>query len=560
MNTAQSTPDWAKDVVWYQIFPERFNNGDPSNEPTRESLSHSQDVPKNWKVHSWDSEWFEREQWEKDLNYHFKDTLHHRRYGGDLQGVIDKLDYLKELGITGIYFNPVFHANSLHKYDGSSFHHIDPYFGPDPAGDLRLIAQETHDPRSWRFTAADQLFLKLLQEAKARGIRVIVDGVWNHTGRDFFAFKDILKSGQRSPYINWYDIIRHDDRFTPENEFDYNGWHGFKSLPEFSNDRNGHNLASGPKQYIFNATKRWMDPNNDGDPSDGIDGWRLDVAEEVPHGFWQEWHYLVRRINPEAFTSAEIWGSAGQYLQDTGFSSAMNYRGFAIPVKGWLIDGRSSADEFADRLNQERNSHPNDTAYALQNLIDSHDTQRVASAIANRNNFDHYKNGDWFDYDEGERVNARAFGYDNGPPDDEGRRIWKMLALFQATYVGAPMIYYGTEVGMWGADDPEDRMPTWWHRFDQDIFQAYQSAFKLRHQHPALRRGSFCILTVHNDRQIVVFERRLENERLIIILNRGNTEIQFNSASLSQYKVLFGTDPEVSTNGLPAVSAAVFGK
>jgi glycosidase len=560
VSAASAAPDWAKDVVWYQIFPERFNNGDSTNDPTRESLDYSESVPENWKVRAWESEWFERDQWEKDLNYHFQDTLQHRRYGGDLQGVIDKLEYLRELGITGIYFNPIFYANSLHKYDGNSFHHIDPHFGPDPKGDLRLIERETEDPRSWQWTAADKLFLQLLQEAKAQGIRVIVDGVWNHTGRDFFAFKDILKSGQRSPYINWYDIIRHDDRFTHENEFDYRGWHGFKSLPEFANNRKGDNLASGPKQYIFNATKRWMDPNGDGNPSDGIDGWRLDVAEEVPHGFWLEWHRLVRRINPEAFTSAEIWGSAGQYLQDTHFISAMNYRGFAIPVKGWLIDGRSSADEFANRLNQERQSHPSDTAYVLQNLVDSHDTQRIASAIANRNTYEHYKNWDWFDYDEGERVNARAFGYNNAAPDDEGRRIWKILALFQATYVGAPMIYYGTEVGMWGADDPEDRMPTWWHRFDQDIFEAYQKAFQLRHQHPALRRGSFKVLAVHNDRNIFVFERRLEGERLIIILNRGDTQIQFNSATLKQYKLLYSTDTEASTSGLPPVSAAVFGK
>lgn len=555
-----SAPDWAKDVVWYQIFPERFNNGDPSNDPTRESLNHFDTVPKNWGVRAWESEWFERDQWEKDLDYHFQNTLHHRRYGGDLQGVIDKLDYLKELGITGIYFNPIFYANSLHKYDGNSFHHIDPHFGPDPEGDLRVMARENEDPRTWQWTSADRLFLKLLQEAKARGISVIVDGVWNHTGRNFFAFQDILKSGQRSPFVNWYDITRHDDRFTPENEFNYNGWHGFKSLPEFANNPNGQNLASGPKRYVFNATKRWMDPNNDGDPGDGIDGWRLDVAEEVPHGFWQEWHRLVLRINPEAFTSAEIWGSSGQYLQDTSFISAMNYRGFAIPVKGWLVDGRSSADEFANRLNEERNSHPEDTAYALQNLVDSHDTQRVASAIANRHTYDQYKNYDWFDYDEGERVNARAFGYNNAAPDDDGRRIWKMLALFQATYVGAPMIYYGTEVGMWGADDPEDRMPTWWHRFDQNIFNTYKSAFQLRHKHPALRRGSFSVLAVHNNRQIFVFERRFEDERLIIVLNRGNTEIQFNSATLSQYKVLLSTDPVASTKGLPPLSAAVFGK
>lgn len=557
--TCQAAPDWAKDVIWYQIFPERFNNGDSSNDPTRASLSDPQHVTPEWKVMDWESEWFERANWEKAMSPHFNDTLQHRRYGGDLQGVINKLDYLKELGVTGIYFNPLFFADSLHKYDGNSFHHIDPHFGPDPQGDLALIESESSNPRSWEWTAADKLFLTLLKEAKPRGIRVIIDGVWNHTGRDFFAFADIRTNFQKSRYARWYDIITFDDPRTARNEFDYHGWYGFKSLPEFANDPSGHNLAPGPKRYIFNATKRWMDPNGDGDPSDGIDGWRLDVAEEVPNGFWKEWHDYIRQINPEVFTSAEIWGSAAQYLNDTDFGSAMNYRGFAIPVKGWLIDAKMTASEFAARLDQERNSH-GERAYLLQNLVDSHDTQRVASAIANRSSFPEYKNADWFDYDDGERVNARTPGYNNAGPDHDGRRIWKMLALFQATYLGAPMIYYGTEVGMWGADDPEDRMPTWWSRFDSDIFESYQKAFALRHQHPALRRGDFKVLETRDHSQLFAFERSLGDERLVIVLNRGKGEATLGNDYLDGLKVHYATDPEASTRRLPPLSAAVYGK
>ena len=174
---SHATPDWAKDVIWYQIFPERFANGDPSNDPTRASLNDPQYVTPNWETMKWESEWYDRADWEKEMSPHFYDTVYHRRYGGDLQGVIDKLDYLKDLGINGIYFNPIFYADSLHKYDGNSFHHIDPYFGPDPQGDLDLIENESTNPASWKWTAADKLFLKLLDEAKARGIRVIIDGV-----------------------------------------------------------------------------------------------------------------------------------------------------------------------------------------------------------------------------------------------------------------------------------------------------------------------------------------------------------------------------------------------
>ena len=399
-----------------------------------------------------------------------------------------------------------------------------------------------------------------MEEAKSRGIRVIIDGVWNHTGRDFFAFADIRTKFQKSPYAHWYKIIKFDDPLTARNEFDYHAWNGFKSLPEFADDPAGQNLAPGPKRYVFNATKRWMDPNGDNDPSDGLDGWRLDVAEEMPIGFWKEWHAFVREINPEVFTSAEIWGSAGQYLADTDFTSAMNYRGFAIPVKGWLIDGKITASEFSELLDQERNSYDKDTAYIMQNLVDSHDTQRAASAIANRASFSDYKNDNWLDYDDGERVNARSAGYNNGPPDVKGRRIWKMLALFQATYVGAPMIYYGTEVGMWGADDPENRMPTWWHRMDEDIFKTYQSAFLLRHTHPVLRRGSFKVLEIRDKSQVFAFERSLGEERLVIILNRGHGEATLNINHLKGLKVIHSTDPIASTRRLPPLSAAVFGK
>ena len=558
-HTAQAAPDWAKDVVWYQIFPERFNNGDPSNDPTRASLDNPQYVTSEWAVMDWQAEWFDSAPWEQAQGGDFQSTLQHRRYGGDLQGVIDKLDYLKKLGITGIYFNPIFYANSLHKYDGNSFHHIDPHFGPDPEGDIVLIAEESSNPRSWQWTAADKLFLKLLEEAKARGIRVIIDGVWNHTGRDFFAFADIRTNSQKSRYARWYNIITFDNPRTARNEFDYHGWYGFKSLPEFADDPSGQNLAPGPKRYIFNATKRWMDPNGDGDTSDGIDGWRLDVAEEVRHGFWKEWHAYIRTINPEVYSSAEIWGSAANYLRDTDFIAAMNYRGFAIPIKGWLIDGKIAASEFAERLDQERNSYDGDTAYVLQNLVDSHDTQRVASAIRNRASFPDYRDPDSFDYDDGERVYARTPGYDNSPPESDGRRLWKMLALFQATYVGAPMIYYGTEVGMWGADDPEDRMPTWWHRMDDEIFKAYQMPLQLRHQYAALRRGEFEVLETRDDSQIFIFERRLGQQRVVVALNRGKDDFVIDDTSINGLDQLYSTDPSASALRLPRLSGAVFG-
>ncbi len=303
-----AVPDWAADAVFYQIFPERFANGDPNNDPTRDTLEFPDGVPDSWQLSPWTGDWYVRADWERKLGPNFfENGVFHRRYGGDLQGVLERLDYLEMLGINAIYFNPLFYARSLHKYDGNSFHHIDPYFGPNPKGDLALMAKETSDPKSWQWTAADKLFLELLRQAHARQIRIVIDGVFNHTGRDFFAFADLRERQQDSPYRDWYIVQAYDDPATPRNEFRYKGWWGVETLPEFADSDEADNLHAGPKRYVLDSTRRWMDPNGDGDPSDGVDGSRLDVANEVPPGFWREWNALVRG----SIRSATPWRRCG---------------------------------------------------------------------------------------------------------------------------------------------------------------------------------------------------------------------------------------------------------
>ena len=540
----ERVPDWVADAVVYQIFPERFCNGDPNNDPTRESLESPERVPESWAITPWTGEWYARADWERQLGPDFYENgVFDRRYGGDLQGVIDRLDYLEELGINLIYFNPVFYARSLHKYDGSSYHHIDPYFGPDPKGDLQQMALETADPSTWKWTAADRLFLELIERAHERRMRVIIDGVFNHTGRDFFAFQDIVRQGRKSPYRDWYVIQRFDDPRTPENEFQYQCWWGVETLPEFANNAQGTDLHRGPRAYIFQATERWMDPNGDGDPSDGIDGWRLDVANEVPNGFWREWNRRVRELNPEAYTVAEFWEAAGDYLADCGFSSTMNYHGFAYPVKGFLIDGRMSASDFARLLLERLQSHSGPVQYGLLNLVDSHDTDRLASMIVNAEHQWPYLNSSRFDYDVGERVSPRWFpDYDVRRPQARHRRLQRLVALFQMTYLGAPMIYYGTEVGMDGGDDPDDRMPMMWPEMefqprtrgprgpiepesievDSDLLAFYRALVHFRRDHPALNRGSFEVIETDDGAQVVAFRRRLKEETLIVVLNRSS--------------------------------------
>ncbi len=307
------------------------------------------------------------------------------------------------------------------------------------------------------------MFLSLVQKAHDRNIRVIIDGVFNHSGRDFWAFADIAKNQQKSPYLDWYTVEKFDDPKTPENEFKYACWWGVDTLPEFADNEDGTDLHPKPKAYIFQSTLRWMDPDGDGDPRDGIDGWRLDVANEVPNKFWKDWNSEIRKLNPQAFTVAEIWDEAGDYLGDCGFSSTMNYYGFAFPTKGFLVDGNLTATEFARQLEERMSTHPKEVQFALQNLMDSHDVDRLASMIVNANQERPYLNADRFDYDVGERVSPRSFPeYDVSRPTEADKKILRLTALFQMSFVGAPMIYYGTESGMDGADDPDDRMPMVW--------------------------------------------------------------------------------------------------
>lgn len=526
---AYHAPEWTKHAIWYQIFPERFRNGDDSNNPTAERIG----APDDWHVSPWTGDWYQRAAWEQRVGPQFRDFVLMRRYGGDLQGVIDELDYLEELGINAIYFNPVFDAVSLHKYDASTYHHIDRYFGPDPEGDARIMEQEQPDnPSTWQWTSADRLFLKLLREAHRRHIRVIIDGVFNHTGQDFWAFRDLRKNQQDSPYKGWYDVTSFDNPATPDtSEFDFHGWWGFKGLPEFR-EENG-NLVNPVREYVFDITRRWMDPNGDGDPSDGIDGWRLDVATEVGHGFWKEWHALVRKINPQAYTTAEIWTpDASDYVNGGEFTAVMNYR-FTYPVADFMIDREITATEFGQQLAAVRKAYPAEANYAMQNLMDSHDTPRLASMIVNPGR----------KYD---RKGKPSEGFSVRKPNAAERKVQKLIALFQYTYVGAPMIYYGDEAGMWGADDPDDRKPMVWpdmnydaeinhpfskdrprdaNNFDRDLFDWYKKLAHMRSSLEALQTGSFTQLLASDGQGVYVFLRRSEEGAdAIVVVNRSEKE------------------------------------
>jgi len=534
---AQPTPPaWAADAIGYQLFPERFANGDPTNDPTWASLDFPDRVDSAaWRPSRWTADWYARDDWERAMGPDFYEHgVFFRRYGGDLQGVLDRVDYLDSLGVTLVYVNPVFYAGSLHKYDAYSFHHIDPYFGPDPAGDLALIAQESPlDPATWTWTSADRLFLDLLAVFRARGIRVILDGVFNHTGERFWAFEDLRRRQQASPFADWYKVTRWDDPATPDtSEFDWEGWWGFRPLALFSDNADGTDLHPGVKAHVFAATRRWMDPDADGDPADGIAGWRLDVAEEVPAGFWRDWNALVRSLNPDAYTVAEVWQDAAHYLDETGFSATMNYHAFAIPVHDALADGRETAAWLGQRLADGVASF-GPAAGAAFNILGSHDTDRVASMIVN--------GGLGANYDRAAGPRD-APGYSVRAPTAAERETQRMIVAWQmAAMPGVPVVYYGDEAGMWGADDPDSRKPMLWPdlpyadeagdprgrprtpdrvMFDADLFGFYQRAIALRRSDATLRRGSFRVLA--SDSSALAVERVLGSERRVVALNRSN--------------------------------------
>ncbi len=529
--TVVTVPSWAKDAVWYQIFPERFRNGTPANDPTIADLEFAGD--RQWHISPWTSDWYALQPWESSHDSGFYRNVFDRRYGGDLQGVLESLDYLSDLGVTAIYFNPVFEAYSLHKYDASTYHHIDDNFGEDPSGDRSMIAAETNDPGTWTWTSADKLFLRLIEAAHARGIRIIIDGVFNHSGTRFWAFEDVIRNQAESPYSDWYDIRSWDDPTTAGNEFDYKGWWDYKTLPEFAEGDSG--FVPAVRDYFFDITRRWMDPNGDGDPSDGIDGWRLDVANEVSPVFWKEWRSLVKTINPDAYIVGEIWDDASHWLSGDQFDAVMNYR-FARACVQFFIDtdGRSiDAAEFDDELEDIRHDYPPETNFILQNLFDSHDTDRLASMIRNPN-----RN---YDDKNGPRSSAT---YDVRSPSSQDRSVQRLMALFQMTYVGAPMIYYGTESGMWGADDPDDRKPMVWPDmtyepeavspsqkpyavpdtvgFDASLFGWYRTVIHLRHDLPALRRGTYRSLLTRG--KLYVFERTYMADTVVVAINAGSQD------------------------------------
>ena len=555
------TPNWSKGVVWYQIFPERFYNGDPSNDPkvNDQTGAYPFDVTSDFQIHPWTSDWYKLQPYEqkngKDVFY----NIQRRRYGGDLQGVIDKLDYLQSLGINAIYMNPIFWSPSSHKYDALCYHHVDPTFGPDPVGDMKLIEKEDPlNPEKWVWTKADLLALKLIDEVHKRKMFIIFDGVFNHLGVNSFAFRDVEKNQEASAYKDWFSVKSWKDD-AKGTKFEYEGWYGVKTLPELKEDSNG--IVPGPKQYIFDATRRWMNPMNKGTQY-GIDGWRLDVAFCVDHPFWKDWRKWVKSINKEAYLTAELVYSIDKtkpYLSGDEFDATMNYN-FSFAVHDFFVQDAkaSTVTQFDTQLKELREGFGEGVAMNMQNLVDSHDATRIGSAVANPNG---KKFGDWGDYFNWSQKSSNT-EYNARKPNAEQLQKQKLIAAFQILYLGSPMIYYGDECGMWGSNDPDCRKPMVWsdkkydsetfnpnqskHEadkvdFNTDLFNWYKKFIGLRNKYNAIKEGSFITLEVNDAEKTYAFIRKIGSEEVIVILNRSDKNVNFNNPILKkgEYKDVF---------------------
>jgi cyclomaltodextrinase len=551
-----SVPGWAKEAIWYQIFVGRFRNGDTLNDPDPSDMKGSfpEGTPKSWHITPWGHDWYAHEQWLDSVKANgFYSKIQARRYGGDLQGVLDKLEYIKGLGINAIYFNPLNDSPSLHKYDARNYSHIDHNFGPDPSGDVALMKKEDPgDPSTWKWTSADKLFLKVISECHKRGIRVIMDYSWNHTGRDFWALNDIRKNGEKSKYKDWYNILQYDDPATPQDELRYEGWGGNNPwMPVFKKDMippndkimpfEGNLHSKTLREHIFSVTRRWLDPDRDGNTEDGVDGFRLDVAGEIPMGFWREYRKVVRSVNPEAYLVGEIWWLEWPdkfldpriYLKGDQYDAIMNYRWYRIAREFFAqAEPALTPSEFVGEITRIDSGISVNNLQVMMNVAATHDSPRLSTSLFNKTMYKYKaKPSDNPDY----KINK---------PDELTRKEQIMLLVHQFTFIGAPHIWNGDEAGMWGADDPDCRKPVVWDDIvyedekanydparsrpvdtvhpDTALLAFYRQLSLLRRENPVLVYGDINFILVDDKKMMLAYSREMDDKEIIVVFNRSD--------------------------------------
>jgi glycosidase len=416
-----TVPAWVKDSIFYQIFPDRFCNGDTSNDPVN--------------LLPWEA---------KPTIVGFQ--------GGDFRGVIERMYYLLDLGVNAIYFNPVFLSPSTHRYNTTDYYRIDPKLG------------------------TRQDFDTLLDIAHRNQIRIVLDGVFNHCGRGFFAFNDLLENQANSPYVDWFFVKQFPlDAYSSGDATNYLGWWKYKSLPKLNT---GNPQV---RRYIFNVARYWLEQ--------GIDGWRLDVPNEIDDdGFWDEFRAIVKSTNPDAYLLGEIWDGDPRWVGDHHFDGLMQY-----PIRTLIIDlltDKIDAGGFMKATNDWLGRYPEENSYAMYNTLGSHDTERVFTLL------------------------------------NRSVEKTKLAFLFLLSFPGAPAIYYGDEIGMEGGKDPDSRRTFPWDesKWNIDLRQWIKALIRLRKDMSALRRGDYQPLPVTGG-NVFAFCRTDGKESSIVIGNSSNQTV-----------------------------------
>lgn len=510
------TPKWAKGAVMYQILVDRFRNGDPTNTVEDREYYYIGDTA----VHI------------KDWNQCPASNMEIREfYGGDLQGVLDKLDYLQELGVDVIYFNPIFVSPSNHKYDIQDYDYVDPHYGkivndggqvlPEGCSDnsqATKYIQRVTDKEN--LEASNQLLITLIQEAHSRGMKVILDGVFNHCGSfnkwlDRERIYEKQEGYEKGAYISADSPYRSFFKFNNEHEWPYNpfydGWWGHETLPKLA-------YEDSPKlyEYIMEVARKWVSPPFN------ADGWRLDVAadlgfsSEYNHRFWKEFRKVVKEANPDAIILAEHYGDAGSWLRGDEWDTVMNYDAFMEPLTWFFTGMEKHSDFYREDLLGNHESFIGAMNHHMSNFL----APSLQTAMNELSNHDHSRFLTRTNHKAGR---VHVLGSD-AAGEDVDKSVMREAIVMQMTWPGAPTLYYGDEAGVVGFTDPDNRRTYPWGQEDQELIDFYRRMIQIHKKYDVLTHGSLKFLECcHNS---ISYARFSDREQIVVAFNNGSEPME----------------------------------
>ena len=503
-----SVPKWARGAVFYQIFVDRFYNGDTSNDVLDDEYCYIGEHTRRV------TDWFK-----------YPDNMDVRSfYGGDLQGVMDKLDYLQGLGVDVIYLNPIFVSPSNHKYDIQDYDYVDPHFGkivkdtgeclPEGCKDNRQASRYiTRVTDKENLEASNELFAKLVEEIHKRGMRVILDGVFNHCGSfnkwlDRECIYENQEGYEKGAYVDYESPYRSFFKFQDPWQWPYNGtyngWWGHDTLPKLNYEE-----SEKLYEYIMRIGEKWVSPPYN------VDGWRLDVAadlgytEEFNHRFWRDFRTRVKKANPEALILAEHYGDPKAWLLGDQWDTVMNYDAFMEPITWFLTGVEKHSDEFRGDLL----GNPDAFTGALRHHMSRFNQNSLEIAMNELSNHDHSRFLTRTNR-RGGRIHTRG---PEAAEENINKGVFREAVVFQMTWPGAPTIYYGDEAGLCGWTDPDNRRGYPWGREDQDLIQFHRDIIRVHKSSEALMKGS--VMFLHGTYKVVSYGRFLPGEAVVVILN-----------------------------------------